>query len=344
MPSRSRYCTGLSYFAEEPSTWQTEVPRMRNFQRAARARVRKGLPIARRARLNKTHARKALIAAIHSGDIDSVAQELDQRPDVVDARNAHGNTPAGEAVSQGDLDIVRLLVERGADARQVNGSGSSLLDRAAGAGHRAIAKYLVACGCPYLPHHAAAIDDIDALARMLNGDGAVVSARDRRDATPLHHAAGADSTRCVQALLTAGADVQVTDRHGHEPLAYAVEANAMRAARALLDAGANCNATAGHNGGVMLHRALANRHLDMAELLLEQGASPNRCDHAGKTALHEAVTIANRQAVELILRFHPDLTARTRKTRLQPGGETPLEYAIRRRQKSIAELIRNARR
>ena len=294
--------------------------------------------------MNKTQARKSLIAAIHSGDGALVARELDQRPDVVDARNAHGNTPAGEAVSRGDVEIVRLLVERGADAKQVNGGGSSLLDRAASAGHRAIAKYLVACGCPYLPHHAAAVDDMDGLARMLEDDGAAVFARDRRDATPLHHAAGADSTRCVRALLTAGADVQATDRHGHEPLAYAVEANALRAARALLDAGANCNAAAGHNGGVMLHRALANRHLDMAELLLNHGASPNRCDHAGKTALHEAIAIANRRAVELVLRFDPDLAARTRKTRLQPGGETPLEYAIRRRLKSIVELIRDARR
>ena len=293
--------------------------------------------------MNKTQARKSLIAAIRSGDVGSVARELDQRPDAVDARNAHGNTPVGEAVSQGDLDIVRLLIERGADARQVNGGGSSLLDRAASAGHRAIAKYLVACGCPYLPHHAAAIDDIDGLARMLDDDGAAVFAHDRRHATPLHHAAGGDSTHCVQALLAAGADARATDRHGHEPLAYAVEANAMRAARALLDAGANCNAPAGHNGGVTLHRALANRHLDMAELLLNQGASPNRTDHAGKTALHEAVATANRQAVELILRFRPDLTARTRKTRLQPGGETPLEYATRRRLKNIADLIRNAR-
>ena len=294
------------------------------------------------ARLNKTQARKSLIAAIRSGDIDSVARELDRRPDVVDARNAHGNTPAGEAVSGGDLEIVRLLVERGADARQVNGGGSSLLDRAAGAGQRAIAKYLVACGCPYLPHHAAAVDDIHALARMLDGDARAVLARDRRDATPLHHAARGDSTRCVGALLTAGADPRATDRHGHEPLAYAVEANALRAARALLDAGANCNAAAGHNGGVMLHRALSNRHLDMAKLLLEQGASPNRCDHAGKSALHEAIAISSRNAVELVLRFDPDLTARTRKTRMQPGNETPLDYAVRRRLPAIAGLIRQA--
>jgi len=294
--------------------------------------------------LNKAQARKSLIAAIRGGDRALVARELDQRPDVVDARNAHGNTPAGEAVSQGNLEIVRLLVERGADARQVNGGGSSLLDRATSAGHRAIAEYLVACGCAYGPHHAAAVDDIDGLARMLDDDGRAAHTRDRRDATPLHHAARADSTDCVRALLTAGADPQATDRHDHEPLAYAVEANAMRAARVLLDAGANCNAAAGHNGGVMLHRALANRHLDMAELLLEQGASPNRRDNAGKTVMHEAIAIANRGAVELILRFDPDLTARTRKTRMQPGGETPLEYAVRRRLKGIAELIRNATR
>lgn len=293
-------------------------------------------------KLNKTQARKSLIAAILSGDIDSVARELDRRPDVVDARNAHGNTPAGEAVSRGDVEIVRLLVERGADARQVNGGGSSLLDRAASAGHRAIAEYLVACGCPYLSHHAAAIDDIDGLARMLADDGAAAHTRDRRHATPLHHAAGGDSTRCVRMLLSVGADPQATDRHGHEPLAYAVEANAIQAARALLDAGANCNAAAGHNGGMVLHRALTNRHLDMAELLLEQGASPNRRDHAGKTALHEAIATASRKAVELVLRFDPDLTTRTRKTRMQPGGETPLDYAVRRRQSSIVELLRDA--
>ena len=59
-------------------------------------------------------------------------------------------------------------------------------------------------------------------------------------------------------------------------------------------------------------------------------------------ALHDAVIAGTVAWVELILAYRPDLSARTRPGPTQPGGETALDYARRRRKPALIRLLEAA--
>ena len=283
--------------------------------------------------------RKQLVDAVRHGTAAQVAALLERYPHLVDARNAHGNTPVREAIGMRRPEVAALLLDRGADPRQVNDGGSSLMDAATAAGSREIAALLVRSGCRMRAGDAAGLGVLDELRRMLDADPSAAGARDRVGGTPLHAAARGNQPAAVRLLLDRGADIGAVNRHGHPPLAAAVESDALAAAALLLERGADPDCAAGHFGGTALHRAIANRHRQMTRLLLDHGADPSRQDGAGKTALHDAVIAGTVAWVELVLAYRPDLALRTRPGPTQPGGETALDYAHRRRKKGLIRLL-----
>ena len=283
--------------------------------------------------------RKQLLDAVRRGPAAEVEALLARHSDLVDARNAHGNTPIREAIAARRPEMVALLLDRGADLRQSNHGGSTLMDAATAAGSPAIAALLVGRGCRMRPGDAAGLGAVDELRNMLDAFPAAVDERDRRGSTPLHVAARGNHRAAVRLLLDRGADIGAVNRHGHPALADAVETNALAAAVVLLERGASSDCPAGHFGGTALHRAIANRYPDMARLLLDHGADPNRQDGAGKTALHDAVIAGTIAWVQLVLRYRPDLTLRTRPAPTQPGAETALDYARRRRKPALIRLL-----
>ena len=286
--------------------------------------------------------RKQLVDSVRHGTAAQVAALLDRHPGLVDVRNAHGNTPVREAIGARRPEVVALLLDRGADPRQVNDGGSSLMDAATAAGSRQIAALLVRSGCRMRAGDAAGLGVLDELRRLLDADPFATGARDRVGGTPLHAAARGNQPAAVRLLLDRGADLGALNRHGHPPLADAVESDALAAAALLLEGGADPDCAAGHFGGTALHRAIANRHRQMARLLLDHGADPSRRDGAGKTALHDAVIAGTVAWVELVLAYRPDLTARTRQGPTQPGCETALDYARRRRKPALIRLLEAA--
>ena len=287
--------------------------------------------------------RKQILDAVRRDTPAQVATLLARHPDLADARNAHGNTPIRDAIGVRRPAVVALLLDRGADPMQVNHGGSSLMDAATAAGCRESAALLVARGCRLRAGHAAGLGLLDELRALLDERPAATDERDRVGGTPLHAAARGNQPAAVRLLLDRGADGGAVNRHGHPPLADAVESDALAAAAVLLERGADPACAAGHFGGTALHRAIANRHREMARLLLDHGADPSRRDHAGKTALHDAVIAGTVAWVELVLASRPDLALRTRPGPTQPGGETALDYARRRRKPALIRLLEAAR-
>ena len=284
--------------------------------------------------------RKQILDAVRRDTPAQVATLLARHPDLADARNAHGNTPIRDAIGVRRPAVVALLLDRGADPTQVNHGGSSLMDAATAAGVPGKARRCwwpagAACAPATRPAWAywpnCVLCSMNARPRPASATGV--------GGTPLHAAARGDQAEAARLLLDRGADAGAVNRHGHPPLADAVEANALAAAAMLLDRGASPDCRAGHFGGSALHRAIANRHKEMARLLLDRGADPSRRDHAGKTALHDAVIAGTVAWVELVLAYRPDLTSRTRHGPTQPGGETALDYARRRRKPALIRLL-----
>lgn len=284
--------------------------------------------------LNKQQARAALIKAIKAEQIAEVSLLINDYRDVVNAKNAHHNTPLSEAISTGNLDLVKRMVALGADVTNVNHGGSGHVGIALYGGYQDIARYLTKEGAPVTFAEMAGCLCPGQLEAHItdNPDALNTPAISARKLTPLHMATLAGHLPGVEWLLTHGVTPDVTDRHGHTPLAATPEcrltAIRCRIASRLLDAGANPNGTAGHHGGTILDRAIIAGDRALTILLLERGADPNHQDWSGKTALHHAAS-RNASLTKLVLSFNARTDLRTK------NGETACELATRLRKAAV---------
>ncbi len=281
-----------------------------------------------------------LIAAAKQGDIDELQRLLLLRDNAAQLRNSHFNTPLRAAVASGQLAAAKLLVQHGADPRQVNHGGSSLLEAASLSGHRHMVAWLCDLGLQAGILELSAVGELERVEREIRADRDCVHTRDRRQFTPLHCAAQNGHVEVIELLIKTGANVDAENKHRHQPLSIAVECNRTAAVNCLLEKGADPNARGGHYRGRVLHRAVLNRNTTIVHALLQAGANPNLLDAGGKSPLHDAIGLGSSKLVSMLL-AHPfiDATIRSGPTKFSNQGETPLEYASNRGKSHIARLL-----
>jgi len=142
------------------------------------------------------------------GDSGRVRAALEREPSQLDTDSPEGFTPLALAAHFGHLDVMRLLIDRGADVNRV-------------ATHR----------LAVTPLHAALFGrQVDAALLLIERGADVAIARGgpgwkRAGWTPLHYAAGMGFSTLVQPLLDRGADPSRPDEEGKTPLDVAIEAN-----------------------------------------------------------------------------------------------------------------------
>jgi RNA polymerase sigma factor (sigma-70 family) len=142
------------------------------------------------------------------GDSSRVRAALDRDPALLDTDSPEGFTPLALAAHFGHLDVMRLLIDRGADVNRV-------------ATHR----------LAVTPLHAALFGRQVGAALLLIERGADVtlarggSGWKRAGWTPLHYAASMGFSTLVQPLLERGADRSRADEDGKTPLDLAIDAN-----------------------------------------------------------------------------------------------------------------------
>ncbi len=168
-----------------------------------------------------------------------------------------GRTPFKEAARRGDLKMVKILVDGGAEINPRNrGDGSALLE-AAKKGHAKVVEFLLT-------------------------RGADVRAGTRYDGTPLIAAADGHHLQVMRLLVEHGADVNealVTHYSGGRlevprpltiPIEVAAESGDTELVRLMLDKGARI--TGKNNlGKLALMVAVHNGHTETAKLLRERG-------------------------------------------------------------------------
>lgn len=223
----------------------------------------------------------ALLSAAGKGDGARVAEILDEHPDLINERGTlPGNTglrtalhfgsgheavvrtllergadpnirdegdnafPIHFAAERGDLAVLKLLIEHGADPI---GAGTTheldVLGWAVCFGyamHVDVARYLLAHGARHTLLSAVAMGDADAV-RALAAAGADLNQRmDRTNQhrTALHLAVVKKQVAALVALVELGADLNVEDAVGMTPLDHAVLNEEEEMTRLLMDAGA----------------------------------------------------------------------------------------------------------
>ena len=188
-------------------------------------------------------------------------------------------TPLYLASQAGHVDLVRLLIEHGADAGAQTKSGTTPLLRASFQGDVVMARLLiehdanVAAKNEYgatLLYWASEQGDVD-MARLLIEHGADVATKNEYGATLLHEASERGDVNMARLLIEHGADVAAQNEYGATLLHEASERGDVDMARLLIEHGAN---TAGQSeyGTTPLHWASEQGDVDLARLLIEHGA------------------------------------------------------------------------
>lgn len=313
---------------------------------------------------------QAIMTAAQSGDVETLAERLDANPELIDAlggrgmekatplslaalRNQHGAAclliargadvnkrdfpdnagPLHFAAAHADIEMVRLLVEAGAD---VDGLGD---DHAVGVLGWAtcfrqvrvdVAAYLLGRGASLNVWTAIALDRPDALRALVAQNPALLTARMSRNEhrrTPLHHAAARSRIRMVRLLLELGADPNATDATGATPLTTAAGEHAEAAISAAL-------AAAGSRRDLLT--AINSGRFDEAEAMLRENPQRIGPDGPDTIALHLAISKDNRAALRWLLAHGVAVDA---KRMMWDCNHTALHMAVERGAMDVALLL-----
>ena len=235
-----------------------------------------------------------LYEAVNSFDASAVASHIAAGADV-DSVHAVGYTPLMRAAEIGQADLVRLLLDGGANPNLRDRNGRSAAEIAIEA------------------------DSVEVIEALLEG-GADFDARDSYDQSLVLRVveSGRES---AYAILDAFGRYEVDVNVGNErrtPLYHAVEQGDAQLVSALLRAGADPSLASG-SGALPLSPALSNP--EVLDLLLKAGADPNGIDRDGNPVLFEALFAVSIEAAEALIKAGADVD--------RPGadGRSALERA-----------------
>nr|XP_051177850.1 uncharacterized protein LOC127292478 isoform X5 [Lolium perenne] len=203
--------------------------------------------------------------------------------DLRGTKDARGNTALHYSASRGCLESCRFLVEESRiDVNAVSKTGATPTSFAAREGNVQVMRYLLDHGGdPAMPDemgstplHFAAVEGHCEAARLLLSKGVPVDLVNYCGA-PLHIAAFNDHVEVVKVLLEHAADLNKVSHHFASPLLLACSAKSLKCIKLLIEVGADVNAPPGYPASAPLIQAVKNGLTEIVKLLLEAGADPN---------------------------------------------------------------------
>ena len=137
-----------------------------------------------------------MFTAVQERDCQKVKELIRLDPRMVDARSVYGSSPLHWAVEIGDVMMVKMLLECGADVNRKTTDGTTPMMIAAHSGNFEIVE-------------------------MLNLPGIELNAKTRRGWTALHYAASSGCCETTEFLMLRGAEVNGRTKNGTTPLSIA---------------------------------------------------------------------------------------------------------------------------
>ena len=260
--------------------------------------------------------------------------------------NVHGSGALVYAVSHNRLEIVRFLLDQGADPELPNEVGRTAVDiywEKSFAGHhkrddvRDHGSLFQDSGYLQTRHLTLAHKVVlGIVCRNLKDElelsTADINATDSGGRTPLIWATIRVDEWAVKTLLAFGADPNITDSYGCTPLHFVTTVGICKL---LLDAEANVNARNGYYGRTALHTYNTRREVGVIDMLVQAGINVNTQDSDGETALLNATYHPITRIARRLLELGADVNATNRSS-----GYSALHLATEyNRYEILAELL-----
>ena len=234
--------------------------------------------------------------AVALGDTDTINQFIKAGVNL-DNRKYHddGVSPLMKAAEYGNLEVVKLLIEKGADMHQHTSSGRSLMYYAALGGNMSIVKFIISKNADCVRYitrsrhtilHAAVEGGNIDIVKLLIKKGADVNAKNKWNTTILHTASMVGHVDIIKLLIENGADVNAIEISqssvsGHTALTYASGLGHFEAAKLLIEKGANIHVVNEHDRSA-IHYAVLIQNFRLVNLLVEKGADLKAVYHVSQ--------------------------------------------------------------
>ncbi|MEZ4696762.1 MAG: ankyrin repeat domain-containing protein [Rhodothermales bacterium] len=275
--------------------------------------------VCRSGALSVAHAVRKIVFADSSGTSAGVVTSLefdspwmnvyypDRETFTVTPSDISAHTLLAAAAVTGQIDVMAVLVDRGASIDLPSDSGYTALHLAALSGQNASTSWLLEAGADpnaatdagRTPLHSAVGRGDAELIRTLVSFGASVDRVADDGDTALLAAIRSGRADLVRVLLDLGADPEIKDANGNTALMLAVS-RMPQLIPAMVEAGANPN-TKGPSDWTALHFAAESGVADVIDDLLRLGADLSLRSERGRTALSVAAAHANTDAVRLLI-------------------------------------------
>ena len=268
-------------------------------------------------RWNTTHVASEVPAAHHDADENGMTalhwEAKKDCPDVVkslvdtgadiEAKGHWGRSPLLEASKKGNIAMVKMLVKAGASVCATDNDSGTCLTLAAHHGHTETVRYLV--GLP----------EVD------------VKHADNCGFTALHNAVDRGHVDVVQVLIDAGADIEARCNIARSPLLYACGYKGdFGIVKMLVEAGASVRATDDYRASCFTQAAYFRQTETMRYLVGLKDVDVNHAAERDNTALHTACILGVVNTVQFLIGAGADIEAKN------SLGRSPLHLACRERE------------
>lgn len=318
-----------------PSVWH-ETPVLVEAARNSQAEIIQAL-ITAGANVNLGFDELPLHTAAEEGHEEVVRLLLDAGADV-EGQEEDGWTALMEASCAGYLPIVQRLVEQGADVNAWSQGETPLMLAARGV-HREVYEFLY----PLVSDEIRVIGDRDAEQEMAKTIRRLAREQNKAVEKLIEAVMDGNLTQ-VQQLITNGVDVNAIAACNRTALSLAIQGGQIPIIQALLNAGADPNLPDETDDGLAASSPLmqaastffATNRRDMVRLLIQRGANLNQQDAEGRTALMAALGHSNMDVIETLIEAGVDLDIQDNE------GNTVLMMVELDKSTKLANLLKQA--
>ncbi|HXK50025.1 MAG TPA: ankyrin repeat domain-containing protein [Clostridiales bacterium] len=268
--------------------------------------------------------------AITNGDIVLVKSMIEGNKDLLESRIDTYFTPLNFASLEGKTDLVKYLVDKGANISTRDREGSIPLQNAAIKGYFDIVKILVEKGSDVnykddndvTPLHFACMSGNLELVKYLVEKGADVSSVSKAGRQPVFEAAWGGNLEMIKFLESKGADLKGVNSNGNTPLHFASRNGNMEFIEYILSKGYDINEK-NNAGQAPIVWAVAGNTPEVIGFLKEKGADINAKDSDGRSLMFNAAARGSKETIELLQSYGLDINEKDN------FGMTPLQSGIR---------------